>query len=225
MNELIKLSEVEFAYSGKKPVIHIEHFSMQAQEKIFLFGPSGCGKSTLLNLVTGTLVANKGIAEVCGRDLTSLTASGRDRHRGAHLGYIFQSFNLISYLTVWENVYLPVMVSHEKGKPQEAKEQVEHLLTRLGLIDLAHEPVSTLSIGQRQRVAAARAFMGHPSLIIADEPTSALDQKNTELFMQLLLEQAQERKLGLLFVSHDERLAQHFDRSVAFTEINQVVRS
>lgn len=221
MNELINLRHLSFSYPKKEPALVIENFSMDVGEKLFLYGPSGCGKSTLLNLIAGTLEAQTGELHVCGRDMARLTSSGRDRHRGEHIGYIFQSFNLINYLTVYENVMLPAIVSREKGSASDVNKQASELIEHLGLTAFRDQKAGQLSIGQRQRVAAARALVGLPKLIIADEPTSSLDEANTEAFMQLLLEQANLRKLGILFVSHDKRLERYFDRSVELPQINQ----
>ena len=221
MNELINLRHLSFSYPKKQPTLTIENFSMAAGEKLFLYGPSGCGKSTLLNLIAGTLEAQTGEVHVCGRDMARLTSSGRDRHRGEHIGYIFQSFNLINYLTVYENVMLPAIVSRAKGSASDVNKQATELIDHLGLATFRDQKAGQLSIGQRQRVAAARALVGLPKLIIADEPTSSLDEANTEAFMQLLLEQASLRKLGILFVSHDKRLERYFDRSVELPQINQ----
>lgn len=222
---LIDLKQLKFSYPNNAPVIDIAELKLEVGERLFLYGPSGCGKSTLLNLVAGTLLASHGEVHVCERDMTRLSASGRDRHRGENIGYIFQSFNLIPYLSVWENVVLPAMVSKSKGSSDQVRAQAEALISKLGLQEFAMKPASKLSIGQRQRVAAARALIGQPKLIIADEPTSSLDETNTAAFMDLILSQAQERKLGLLFVSHDRRLESHFDRSIELPSINQAVRS
>lgn len=221
MMELIKLKNLRFSYADKE-VLHIPDFSMQVGQRVFLYGPSGCGKSTLLNVIAGTLPANSGEVNVCGRDMSRLSSSGRDSHRGMNIGYIFQSFNLISYLTVKENILLPAMVSRAKGDAKSANQQVEHLMEQLGLSRFSNQLAGKLSIGQRQRVAAARALMGTPKLIIADEPTSSLDEDNTNSFMQLLLDQSKAREIGVLFVSHDRRLETKFDQCFDLTKLNSV---
>lgn len=222
---LIDLKKVKFAYPHHAAVIDIDQLTLAEGERLFLYGPSGCGKSTLLNLIAGTLIAEHGEVNVCARDMGRLSASGRDRHRGENIGYIFQSFNLIPYLSVWENVVLPAMVSRNKGSSDEVRAQAEALISKLGLQEFASKPASKLSIGQRQRVAAARALIGQPKLIIADEPTSSLDEANTQAFMDLILSEAKARKLGLLFVSHDRRLESHFDRAIELPTINSVVKA
>lgn len=222
---LIELKQLRFSYPKHAPVINIADLKLAQGERLFLYGPSGCGKSTLLNLVAGTLIADHGEVNICDRDMGRLTASGRDRHRGENIGYIFQSFNLIPYLSVWENVMLPAIVSKSKGEAADVKAQAKALISKLGLESFSDKQASKLSIGQRQRVAAARALLGHPKLIIADEPTSSLDEANTAAFMELILSEAKERKLGLLFVSHDRRLESHFDRSIELPSINQAVKA
>ncbi|MDF4850127.1 ATP-binding cassette domain-containing protein, partial [Vibrio parahaemolyticus] len=163
-----------------------------------------------------------GSLSVLDTDLASLSASQRDRFRANHIGYIFQQFNLLPYLNVLENVLLPCQFSkirrdraHLGASSQTLDEQAQALLERLHLPNELHtRPVSELSIGQQQRVAAARALIGHPELVIADEPTSALDYDNRKAFIELLMEQANQANATLVFVSHDPTLEPLFDRTL-----------
>lgn len=221
MTKAIGLKNCLFSYdTNSKLVINIDQLDIESGEKVFLYGPSGHGKSTLLNLTAGVLKANSGTVEVLGKDLTKLNQSQRDHLRGEKIGYIFQIFNLIPYLTVKENIILPCLINKKRSSADFHK-QAEELIDSLGLREQIDKKVTDLSIGQQQRVAAARALIGNPEMIIADEPTSALDEKNTNEFMKLLMKVWEKQKFTLIFVSHDERLKSYFSRSISLPEINR----
>lgn len=219
MIQAISLKNTKFSYVTNKLVINIDQLDINSGEKVFLYGPSGHGKSTLLNLTSGVLKADSGLVSVLGQDLTNLSQSKRDHLRGEKIGYIFQIFNLIPYLTVKENIVLPCLINKKRGSA-DVNKQAEELIDSLGMREHINKKVTDLSIGQQQRVAAARALIGNPEIIIADEPTSALDEKNTKEFMSLLMKEWEKRKFTLLFVSHDERLKSYFERSISLPEIN-----
>lgn len=218
-NLSIHLKDIQFGYTPGQINLEIPEFTLKAQETLFLYGPSGCGKSTLLNICAGILLPQEGQVQVVGKELTQISSHKRDLHRGMNIGVIFQQFNLIEYLNVLDNVILPARLHHKKNF-SETRQRALELLKELELLEYKDSMVSTLSIGQRQRVAAVRSFLLAPPLIIADEPTSSLDQKNTERFMQSLLKLAQENATSILFVSHDERLAKYFNRSLSLEELN-----
>lgn len=224
-SEAIHLRNVVFGYDPRKPVLRIDELAVPAGRRVFLYGPSGSGKTTLLGLITGILRPQQGSCKVLGREMTELSLSARDRLRGAEMGYIFQSFNLIPYLTVRQNVALPCQV-HKRRRGHiiapTLNEEVERLVRRLGLESHIDHGVKQLSTGQQQRVAIARAVIGKPSLVIADEPTSALDTDRREAFMDLLLEVCDEASATLVFVSHDRSLTAHFDRQIALSDISEV---
>jgi len=226
----IAITNLQFRYPGMaSPCLDIAHFDANAGERIFLYGPSGSGKSTLLGLLGGVLSAEHGTITLLGRDFSQLSQTQRDRVRADHIGYIFQQFNLIPYLSVIENVLLPCQFSQLRqaktlASGKTLKVEAERLLTKLDLNPtLWDRPVTQLSVGQQQRVAAARALIGKPEIIIADEPTSALDADRQAAFLELLLHECAEANALLLFVSHDRRLASHFHREIDLTSINKAV--
>lgn len=220
MTKAISLSKCLFSYNqSNKLVINIDQLDIESGERVFLYGPSGHGKSTLLNLTAGVLKADSGEVMVLGEDLTKLSQSKRDHLRGEKIGYIFQIFNLIPYLTVKENIILPCLIN-KKRTDDDYDKQAEELIDSLGMREHINKKVTDLSIGQQQRVACARALIGNPQMIIADEPTSALDEKNTKEFMELIMREWEKRKFTLIFVSHDERLKSYFSRSISLPEIN-----
>jgi putative ABC transport system ATP-binding protein len=190
-----------------------------------LRGPSGSGKSTLLSLLAGVVVPQHGSVRVLGCELTATKATGRDRFRADHIGFIFQLFNLLPYLSVIENVILACGFSRRRQQRAggDAHADALRLLRQLGMgtPELLHRPVTDLSVGQQQRVAAARALIGAPELVIADEPTSALDADARAVFLELLFAECSRVQAALLFVSHDASLSSAFDRSVEFGTLNR----
>lgn len=222
---VIDIENLAFAWKGGPQVLNVPSFRLETGERVFLRGPSGSGKSTLLGLIAGVLASQQGTIRVLGEDMTSLSASQRDRLRADHVGVIFQMFNLVPYLSVTGNVLLPLRFSpaRRKAAGSDAEGEARRLLARLGLDDerLLARRVSDLSVGQQQRVAAARALIGAPDLIIADEPTSALDADARDRFIALLSEEVTRSGASLLFVSHDASLAPLFTRAVDLAAINR----
>lgn len=224
MPSAIALKDVQFSYRAGKKILDIPDLAIETGERVFLFGPSGSGKTTLLGLLTGILTAQQGSVSVLGRDLAQMSGSGRDAFRGSHLGYIFQLFNLIPYLSVIENITLPCRFHAERRKRLKGslEDEARTIAKRLGIDGLIHENVVNLSVGQQQRVAAARSLMGSPELIVADEPTSSLDFDHRERFIELLFDCVAQANATLLFVSHDRSLMPMFSRTLSLPEVNRV---
>jgi putative ABC transport system ATP-binding protein len=221
---LLSIEDLGFRWSqASQETLAISRLQLQQGETAFLYGPSGCGKSTLLSLVGGVLTANRGTVRFLGHDWQQLSSSQRDRLRADHVGFIFQQFNLLPYLSVLDNVLLASRFSERRtlqsGQPLQT---AQRLLEQVGIHSTEWgRKASDLSVGQQQRVAAARALIGRPDLVIADEPTSALDEALRESFMNLLLQTCAEAGSALLFVSHDARLASRFHRQIDLTSINE----
>jgi len=176
---------------------------MSAGETVLLLGESGSGKSTLLSLICGTVAASSGVVAVEGTD------------------------NLLPFGSVIDNILLPLRFAPERrGRVADPKAEARQLIQSLGLpAEMISARAGTLSVGQQQRVAAARALIGQPPLIIADEPTSALDAATQTTFLDLLFAQSRAHNTALLMVSHDARLADHFDRVVEMADIARVERA
>ena len=228
-NPVLQVRDLRFGYNPGQTLIDIGSFNIRKGESVFLRGPSGSGKSTLLGLIGGVLTPDTGSVAICGQDITEIPAGRRDQIRADHLGIIFQQFNLLPYLSIIQNCVLPCRFStSRKQRAIERHETViaaaKNLVRSLGLFeDHLSRPVGELSVGQQQRVAVARALIGGPDLIIADEPTSALDHNNRDKFIELLNSQREAFGSSLLFVSHDNTLAAHFDRAESLTNLNQSV--
>jgi len=187
------------------------HLDIHRGEYISIAGPSGCGKSTLLSILGLLDTPTEGSYVLNGRSVADLPLSERARVRNREIGFIFQSFNLIGDLTVYENVELPL--TYRGMKSAERKERVMAALEKVGMSHRAKHLPSQLSGGQQQRVAVARAVCGTPSLLLADEPTGNLDSKNGEAVMTLLAELHREGAT-ICMVTHDPRYARNAERSI-----------
>ena len=225
---MIEVCDLRFAWPGAPAdCVSIDALSLTAGRTLFLHGPSGGGKSTLLGLLAGVLLPRTGSVSLLGTRWSDLSGARRDAFRADHVGYIFQQFNLLTYLSVLDNVLLPCRFSalRRERAAQDAGSAgaaARDLLQRVGLAPaLWARPAAQLSVGQQQRVAAARALIGRPEVVIADEPTSALDAVLRDSFMDLLQGACRASGGTLVFVSHDERLAARFDERLSLSAINR----
>lgn len=219
---ILELEDVHYRWSGRASFgLSVPSFDLKSSETVLLLGESGSGKSTLLSLICGTVTANSGSVSVSGTDIASLSAGQRDRFRAEQIGLIFQQFNLLPYASVLDNILLPLRFAPKRRSRVNApQDKAIQLCKDLGLPgDVITARAGILSVGQQQRVAAARALIGQPPFIIADEPTSSLDAATQTTFLELLFAQSQAHGATLLMVSHDARLADQFDRVVQMSEI------
>jgi putative ABC transport system ATP-binding protein len=224
----LAVTGLRYAWPGAAPLIDIPSLTVARGDSVFLHGPSGSGKSTLLNLVAGTLRPAAGSIVLAGHDTTALRGAALDRIRADHIGFVFQMFNLLPFLPVLDNVLLPCRFSARRraravDRDGSLEAGARRLLAQLGLTDAAllRRPANGLSVGQQQRVAAARALIGAPDLVICDEPTSALDHDAREGFITLLFDECRRNDAALLFVSHDHTLKGLFGRTLSLTEVNR----
>jgi len=226
----IAVSDLHYRWRRDQPeVLHIPSWQVSKGERVFIRGASGSGKSTLLSLLAGVILPQQGEINMLGKSINRLGASGRDHFRANHIGFVFQLFNLIPYLSVIENVMLPCRFSRQRkikamASGEVLQDEAMRLLDHLGMGQdkLIHRPVTELSVGQQQRVATARALIGAPEIIIADEPTSALDSDMRETFIQLLFQECEATGSTLLFVSHDRQLELLFQQHITLSKLNQV---
>ncbi len=222
--KLLEMRDLQFGYANQPTLLDIPAWSLERGEKVFLHGPSGSGKTTFLEVLAGILQPQKGDLRILGEDFVSMPVQKRDHFRADHMGYIFQSFNLIPYLNVEENIALPSFlhkVAGENGNSSQRTERIHFLCKRLGLLDFLKRPAHELSVGQQQRVAVARALLRKPALILADEPTSALDSDHREKFLELLFELCEEAHSGLIFVSHDRGIQNLFTSAVSLLSLHR----
>src|SRR4030088_1700927 len=213
-NALISLDGVKKVFVTDEVETHALagiHLDIKKGEYLSIAGPSGCGKSTLLAILGLLDSSSDGTYELNGRPVQGLKLSERARIRNREIGFIFQAFNLIGDLTVYENVELPLTY---RGMPSaERKKQGQDALDKVGMSHRMKHYPSQLSGGQQQRVAVARALGGHPLILLADEPTGNLDSANGEAVMELLRD-LHRSGATICIVTHDERYARHADRSV-----------
>ena len=222
MKMAIQIEKLKYSYSAHSPlVLNMPSWQVEQGESLFLQGPSGCGKSSLLNVISGILPVSQGQINVLGSSLDTLSGRQRDHFRAQHIGYVFQRFNLIPYLSALDNVRLACAFNGQRPERHAMEAQASSILLSLGIDqDHWHKTSDQLSVGQQQRVAIARAMIHKPQLLIVDEPTSSLDYQSRDAFVQLLLRQVESTNLTLLFVSHDHTLSPYFSRSQTMNEIN-----
>jgi putative ABC transport system ATP-binding protein len=207
-----------FPGGESSPVIDVPRYTLEDGEQAALMGESGSGKTTLLNLIAGILKADSGQIFISGKDMSSLSESGRDKLRAENIGYIFQTFNLLQGYTALENVMLGMIF----GKGAD-KEYALSMLERVGLKDRINHKPAQLSVGQQQRVALARALANRPRLILADEPTGNLDSRSAGAAVSLIRETCGENSASLLLVSHDRNVLDVFERVEALSGINKAL--
>ncbi len=217
---LLKIQDLKLSYSlpsGEEiPILDIPDLQIGEGEQVALSGESGSGKTSLLNLLAGIQTPTSGAIRIDGNDIAGMSEPERDRFRATHLGYVFQSFQLLPSYSALENVLLGMMFG-----PGPDVGFATELLTRLGLADRLGFRPKQLSMGQRQRVALARALANRPRIVLADEPTGNLDPGHKQDAIKLMRERCEEQKAALLLVSHDPAVIARFERVVKMSELNR----
>ena len=200
-------------------VLDVPEFILEAGQQVALRGASGTGKTTFLNCIAGILRPDQGDIELAGQNIAVASEGQRDQLRAQHIGYIFQTFNLLQGYTCLENVLLGMSFSGQANTQAAAA-----ILKRVGLSDRMDYQPSELSVGQQQRMAVARALANRPQLVLADEPTGNLDPQNAREALQLIREVCEENHAALLLVSHDQAVLDQFKDSLDLAEINQAAK-
>ena len=224
----IDIRNLQFAYGQGPPVLDIPALTVERGARVFLHGPSGCGKTTLLGLLAGVLHAATGVVRVLDRDLVTMRSAQRDAFRAEHVGYVFQQFNLIPYLSAYDNIALPCRLDarrHARLGTTSLDAAIRDVAAQLDIAALLDQRSTELSVGQQQRVAAARALLAAPELVICDEPTSSLDTDRRDAFLALLAQSVTRANATLLFVSHDATLGQRFDVQLSLPQLNRAART
>lgn len=221
---MLQLHEVKKSFSlpggGLLPILDVRQFRVAAGEQVLIRGRSGCGKTTLLHIVSGITPADSGEVLVDEVDISRLPEAGRDLFRSRNIGYVFQTFNLLSGFTALENVLLGMTFTAQRTDMPWAM----HLLERVGLADRMNHRPGALSVGQQQRVAVARALANRPRLLLADEPTASIDAQHQQQVIDLLRETCEEHQVALLMVTHADEVATQFDRVEYLEELNKVAQ-
>ena len=218
---MLKTLGLEYHYRDSKKIIFPE-IEVERGERLLIRGFSGCGKTTLLSLIAGALKLQNGDIKFDGNEYSKMSSLLLDKFRADHIGYIFQTLNLIPFLSVSENIALGIKFSKSrKSKVNDFNQEIIRLVSSLGLgKEVLKTPVNRLSVGQQQRVAVARALLGKPDLILADEPTSALDSGTTKKFLNEVMETFDSTRQAIIMVSHDTSIAPYFDSVIDFNSNN-----
>ncbi len=201
------------------PILDVPRLQLEAGEQVVIRGRSGGGKTTLLNVIAGLATPDAGRIVVDTTDVTRLPEAARDRFRARHIGFVFQTFNLLAGFTALENVLLGMTFTGQRNDPRRATE----LLGRVGLGHrLSHKPAA-LSVGEQQRVAVARALVNRPVLLLADEPTANIDPAHQQQVIELLREVCRAENVAMLLVTHSPEVAGRFDRVEHLENLNRVI--
>lgn len=222
---MLRLADVKKSYAepggGRLAILDVPRLELQSGEQVVLRGPSGCGKTTLLHVIAGISRADSGLVEINGVNITKLPEAARDRFRARHIGYVFQTFNLLPGFSALENVLLGMTFTGQKINVERAMQ----LLDRVGLSHrLSHHP-AMLSVGEQQRVAVARAMANKPRLLLADEPTANVDRGHQQQIIDLIRETCQAEAVSLLLVTHTPEVADQFERKEDLEKLNLLARA
>jgi putative ABC transport system ATP-binding protein len=218
---MLELRELSFSYPEQGFALSVPELTLQAGETIALLGPSGSGKTTLLNLLAGILTPLTGNVLLNGDNLSALTERQRRQYRLRHMGMIFQSFELLDYLDVRDNILLQGRLCVSQSIDDNLEQQARQIADDLGLGDKWRRNSRALSQGERQRVAVCRALLLDPSLVLADEPTGNLDPDNKIAVLRKLVANCKQHQRILLTVTHDHSLLAEFDRVIDMTSLTQ----
>lgn len=214
---MVELKDIEFTYPGGLFQLRIPQMQVASGERLAVVGPSGIGKTTLLNLVAGLLRAQAGTIHVAGTELSTLSDDALRRYRAGTIGFVFQDFALLDYLSTWENILYPFRITSALTLNDAARSHAKALAEACGLSDKLNRHPSALSQGEQQRVAICRALVTRPKLVLSDEATGNLDPENKTLILDLLFQQARAADASVLAVTHDHALLPRFDRVLDFT--------
>jgi len=215
---MIEIKKLIFQYPSGEFNLNINNFEVQASEKVAVIGPSGSGKTTVLNLISGIYTPNSGEVVVANQKISDSKDSVRRNFRIQNVGFIFQDFELLSYLNVLDNILHPYRITNALKLEKSVKERAKMLAAQMGISDKLNRKIDNLSQGEKQRVAICRALLPKPKLILADEATGNLDPENKSKILDLLFESVSKDKTTLLAVTHDHELLPRFDRVIDFND-------
>lgn len=216
---MIQIRNLSFQY-GEAFQLYIERLDIATGSRVAIVGPSGCGKTTLLNIIAGVQPSQAGEIDVCGNRMDMQNDAQRRRLRAELVGFVFQEFELIDYLTVRDNILLPFQLHATRVRPGDLQQRLNDLLKATGLADRASHFPAQLSQGQRQRAAICRALITQPRILLADEPTGSLDQRTANEIVDLMLEQSQQLSATLVMVTHDTSRLGRFDRVISLDSLS-----
>lgn len=218
---MVRVENLTFGYGGDGFRLRIPEFSLGDGERVAVVGPSGSGKTTLLNLIAGILTPEAGRIDVAGTEVSGLPDAARRQFRASRIGFVFQDFALLDYLSARQNIYYPYRITPALALDEAARERAERLAAACGIGDKLDRHPSALSQGEQQRVAICRALVTEPKLILSDEATGNLDPDSKARILDLLFEQASVAGAAVLAVTHDHELLPRFGRVVDFAQFRE----
>jgi putative ABC transport system ATP-binding protein len=218
---MIAINYLEFAYPSGNFFLHISEFLVEKHEKVAVIGPSGTGKTTMLNLVAGIIVPGQGTISVNDTVVDQLNDARRRQFRITHIGFVFQDFELLDYLNVYDNILHPYRITKALHLDPPVRQRARMLAEEMGIGDKLNRRANDLSQGEKQRAAICRALLPQPRLILADEATGNLDPENKTRILDLLFRAVEEHGTTLLAVTHDHELLKRFDRVVDFRDFRK----
>jgi len=213
---MIAINHLEFSYPSGNFFLNIPEFSVDKHEKLAVIGPSGTGKTTLLNLIAGIIVPSRGSISVNDSAVDQLNDAQRRQFRITSIGFVFQDFELLDYLNVFDNILHPYRITKALHLDSSVRQLARMLAEEMGIGDKLKQRSTDLSQGEKQRAAICRALLPQPKLILADEATGNLDPENKTKILDLLFQAVDEHDTTLLAVTHDHELLKRFDRIVDF---------
>lgn len=218
---MVRIEDLTFGYGGGGFRLRVPEFALADGERVAVVGPSGSGKTTLLNLIAGILTPETGRIDVAGTDVSGLSDAARRRFRASQIGFVFQDFALLDYLSARQNIYYPYRITPALVLDETVQERAERLAASCGIGDKLDRHPAALSQGEQQRVAICRALITQPKLILSDEATGNLDPDSKARILDLLFEQASEAGAAVLAVTHDHELLPRFERVLDFAQFRE----
>ncbi|MCL4108724.1 UNVERIFIED_CONTAM: hypothetical protein GTU68_049065 [Idotea baltica] len=218
---MIEIENLSFRYSATSFRLNVPAFHLQDGERVAIVGPSGSGKTTLLNLIAGILSPEAGRIDVAGTDVATLSEVQRRRFRASMIGFVFQDFALLDYLSARQNILYPYRITPALTLTADIRDRAEALAAACGIGDKLDRHPRALSQGEQQRVAICRALVTRPKLILSDEATGNLDPESKARILDLLFEQAAKAGAAVLAVTHDHELLPRFERVIDFTDFRE----
>ncbi len=215
---MISIHDLHFHYPNSDFRLSVPEFAVSSGEKIAVVGPSGSGKTTLLNLLAGILIADQGKIRVGEVDVNALADANRRDFRISNIGFVFQDFELLDYLSILDNILHPYRISGALKLSAEVRQRAKHLAEQMGIAGHLKKHPGELSQGEKQRAAICRALLPQPDLILADEATGNLDPANKTRILDLLFKSVEDHDATLVAVTHDHELLPRFDRVIDFQE-------